>query len=318
LWSLWAIFTGRLDFWTRKNTGAVWLLSKPVFAIDASIYIFRSYFALQANWRSRDGSNTEAVYGFASFLLKLLQREKPTWIVAAFDESLGTGFRHQLYPPYKANRALPDENLAYQLAACRQLAEVLGITTLADSRYEADDFLAACAALAEPGQVVYLISADKDLSQLLSEQVQLWDYGRKAPIDSHQFIDTSGIAPELMTDLLALTGDASDNIPGVPGVGPKTATAILQTLGGVRHWLHDLTLLKTVPVRGAASLPRKIAPFVKQIELARQLVALQANIPGGPGKAALKRQPLDTAKAEALFQYWGIGALSKQLGRVKI
>ncbi len=107
--------------------------------IDSSIYIFRSYFALEPRWQSRDGLATEAVYGFASFLLKMLAAERPDFVAAAFDESLESGFRHRLDPGYKANRALPDEALAFQLDACRRVAEALGVVTLASPEYEADD-----------------------------------------------------------------------------------------------------------------------------------------------------------------------------------
>lgn len=114
--------------------------------IDSSIYIFKSYFTLPEKWHADDtGYSTHALYGFANFLLELLKKQQPQFIFCAFDESLQTGFRHQLCPNYKINRELPDEALAFQLNACRQLCRVLGITEMASNQYEADDLLGAMA-----------------------------------------------------------------------------------------------------------------------------------------------------------------------------
>lgn len=289
-------------------------MTSPLFAIDSSVYIFRSYFALQPNWRSADGMPTEAVYGFAAFLIRLLEREKPAYIAAAFDESLGSGFRHQLYPLYKANRALPDENLEYQFVACKRIAHTLGIGCFGCQQYEADDYLAACVGAAESGQPVYVLSRDKDLAQLLGKNVRIWDYGYGEPISRERFMAEKHLEPELVPDMLALTGDASDNIPGVPGVGGKTATAILATLGPIENWIGDLDRLVGVPVRGSEKLAAKIEPYLEQLMLARQLTALRGDIPGISTVAQMRWRGIDRDGAEAVFIHYGLSGL---LGRLR-
>jgi len=294
-----------------------WPLVEPLFAIDSSIYIFRSYFALQPDWQSRDGFFTEAVFGFASFLLKLLARENPVYIGAAFDESLGTGFRHQLYGQYKANRALPDEALGYQLDSCRRIAESLGIACWASSQFEADDYLAAMVAAASDDQQVYILSADKDLAQLLSDRVWLWDYPRKARISGEDYREKFGVMPELVPDLLALTGDVSDNIPGVPGIGPKTATAILAELGAIENWVEDLSKLLSVSVRGSKSLPVKLTPYRDQIRLAKKLAVVEPNIPSGPQLSSLLRKSINLEQTVPFFEHLGIASLVPELKALK-
>lgn len=292
-------------------------MAEPLFAIDSSIYIFRSYFALQPQWQSKDGVSTEAVFGFASLLLKLLAEENPVYIGAAFDESLGTGFRHQLYGEYKANRALPDEALGYQLESCRRIAESLGIACWASSQFEADDYLAAMVAAAGDDQQVYILSADKDLAQLLSDNVWLWDYPRKVKISGEGYRAKSGLRPELVPDLLALTGDVSDNIPGVPGIGPKTATAILAELGAIENWIEDLSKLLSVSVRGSKSLPVKLTPFRDQIRLAKKLAVLESSIPAGPQLNSLIRKPINLEQTVQIFEHLGIASLAPQLKELK-
>ena len=291
-------------------------MSEPLFAIDSSVYIFRSYFALEPRWQSRQGRPTETVYGFSAFLLKLLRQELPAYIAAAFDESLGSGFRHRLYPDYKANRELPDDNLAFQLDACKQVASVLGIPVFACEEYEADDYLATLATRAAGDRHVYILSRDKDLAQLLSDSVSLWDYGYGDKVSSDAYQQTKGLAPRLVADLLALMGDTSDNIPGVPGVGLKTATAILSRLGGIDEWIDSPEKLSDLPIRGARTLPEKILPYRGQIELAKQLTLLRKDLTAVPPLAELCWRGVDEEQANELFEELGLNGLKKRLADV--
>ena len=292
-------------------------MKEALFAIDASVYIFRSYFALEPRWQSRDGRPTETVYGFAAFLLKLLKQEQPGYIAAAFDESLGSGFRHRLYPDYKANRALPDEDLAFQLAACREVAEALGIPSFACDEYEADDYLATLANLAGSWQRVFILSRDKDLAQLLNATTSLWDYGYGEVLTAASFRESRGFEPALVADYLALVGDVSDNIPGVPGIGPKTATAIISRLGPVEHWLDDPDALTGIAVRGSKGLPAKIAGHREQILLAKRLIALEGNIAGLSSQSLSGWPGVDSAGARALFDRLGLGGLAGRLDQLE-
>ncbi|MEE8057293.1 MAG: PIN domain-containing protein [Pseudomonadales bacterium] len=124
-------------------------MTQPVYLIDASIYIFRAWFAIPDGWYSPEGYSVNALYGYTQLLLKFLQIVRPTRVAAAYDESLGSCFRNEIYPDYKSSRALPDEALAFQLAACKSLTEIMGITSLASVRYEADDIIATLASRAQ-------------------------------------------------------------------------------------------------------------------------------------------------------------------------
>lgn len=256
--------------------GRAWL-------IDASIYIFRAYFALPERWHSADGRPLNAVYGYASFLIDFLgQVHAGEYCAAAFDESLGTCFRNDIYPEYKASRALPDEDLAFQLEACRELTELLGIPCFGGSRFEADDYIATLARLCrEQGRAVTVVTRDKDLGQLLGrEEDRWWDYAADAELDQAGFLERFGVHPAQFADYLALVGDSIDDIPGVPGVGPKSAAAVLghfQTLQGIED---NLDAIAGLPLRGAARLQQRLAEHWPQVLQARRLTGLEACIPG--------------------------------------
>ena len=288
-------------------------MTPPLFAIDAPVYIFRSYFALEGRWQSRDGMATEAVYGFAAFLIRLLGAERPAYIAAAFDESLGSGFRHQLWPGYKASRALPDENLIYQFQGCRDVAAALGVGCFGCKRYEADDYLASFAAAAARDQKVFVISRDKDLTQLIDRHVSCWDYGYGDPVTLERFEADRGFNPVLMPDWLALIGDPGDDIPGVPGVGARTATAIVSTLGAVENWLDQPERLSAVEIRGSAKLAERIAPYRDQILLAKRLTTLNSGICAAPSLAEMARAGFDRHRAEEVFAHYGLQGLNKRL-----
>ena len=197
--------------------------------IDSSIYIFRSYFTLPEKWHAgENGYPTQAVYGFTQFLLNLLKSQKPEFIFCAFDESLKTGFRHQLSPDYKANRQLPDPALAFQLNACRQVCRTLGICEMASANYEADDLIASMATKIRASNIQpVILSRDKDLMQIVKAGDLYWDFGKSQPKNQVQLEQILGIRCQQMADYLALVGDASDNISGVPGIGAKTARELL-------------------------------------------------------------------------------------------
>lgn len=195
--------------------------------VDASILIFRAWFTIADRYHDADGWPVNAVVGYWRDLQQLLKRE-PTHIACCFDTSLRTGFRHRLYPPYKANRPPAPEELKRQFDYCRQLTRAAGIAEFASEEFEADDLLASLAALCRDEQRSFtIITRDKDLAQLLGPQDRLWD-GRAATQDFHGAIARFGVQPKQLPDWQALTGDAIDGIPGVAGVGPKIATRLLK------------------------------------------------------------------------------------------
>jgi len=254
------------------------------YLIDSSIYIFRSYFTLPDNWKSLDGGySTHAVYGFSAFLLDLLRNKHPDYLFCAFDESLGSGFRHQLCPDYKANRELPDEGLAFQLNACRQLCRVLGIAEMASDKWEADDLIGAVARNTRSvnGQPV-VVTRDKDLTQIIEEGDLFWDFGKAPPKSQRQVEKDLELGCQQMADFLALTGDSSDNIAGVPGIGAKTARQLLLHYPDIDAILDHLDQLQDLPIRGAAKLADKLADHREQLLLARQLTTICSDIDEAP------------------------------------
>ena len=283
-----------------------------LYLIDASIYIFRSYFSLPENWHSKisgkESYSTQAVYGYLNFLLKLLEQASPNYIAAAFDESLGSCFRNEIYPGYKANRVLPDEALEFQLNACVEVTELLGIAGLASDTHEADDIVGTLAKSGrDQGHKIVVVSGDKDLSQLvINDQDVIWDFGKKDPQDRLAVKEYMGVWPEQIADYLALVGDSIDCIPGVPGVGAKTAIGLLNHFEGIDKLLSaDASDIAGVPVRGAKKLPAKIADYREQILMAQKLTCIADDAP--VGKVSLQRQPILLDKLSAFCDRMGLG-----------
>lgn len=259
------------------------------FLIDSSIYIFRSYFTLPENWRATENQfSTHAVYGFTAFLLDILKQKDPAHIFCAFDESLECGFRHQLCPEYKANRELPDEALAFQLNACRQLCRVMGITEMASNIYEADDLIGGVASKVrlENAQPV-IVSRDKDLTQIIQANDLYWDFGKSYPKTQQEMEVQLELGCNQMADYLALMGDSSDNIAGVPGIGAKTARQLLSHYASVDVIMEHLDQLQDLPIRGAKKLADKLDANRDQLFLSRKLATIVTEIDEAPALDAI-------------------------------
>ena len=279
------------------------------YLIDSSIYIFRSYFSLPDNWRALDsGYSTHAVFGFTGFLLDLLRNKDPEHLFCAFDESLGSGFRHQLCADYKANRELPDEALAFQLNACRQLCRVLGIAEMASTTYEADDLIAAVARAVRLENVQpVVVTRDKDLTQIIEAEDLYWDFGKAPPKTQRQVEKDLKLGCQQMADFLALTGDSSDNIAGVPGVGAKTAKQLLMHYADIPTILEHLDQLQDLPIRGAANLADKLDNGREQLLLSRQLTTIVADIDEAPELSQISWQGIHRDGFELFCEEMGFG-----------
>lgn len=250
--------------------------------IDASIYIFRAYFSLPERWHTADGRPLNAVYGYASFLVDFLDRmQSGDCCAAAFDESLGSCFRNEIYPDYKASRALPDEDLALQLDSCRELTERIGVPCLGGQRYEADDYIATLAKLhREQGRAVTVVTRDKDLGQLIIQpEDRWWDFASDTVLDATGFFQRFGVRPAQFADYLALVGDSIDDIPGVPGVGPKSAATLLASYPNLDEIEANLGRLNELDIRGAGKLQQRLTDHWEQVRLARRLTGLESDIP---------------------------------------
>jgi 5'-3' exonuclease len=255
-------------------------MDRPLlYLIDALPYVFRAFFAIR-EMRDPQGQPVNAVYGFTAFLLQLLQREPLTHAGVAFDESLTSSFRNEFYPAYKANRALPPPDLAWQLDRCQAVAQALGMQVFVDHQYEADDLIGTLARQAtEHGMEVVVVSNDKDLMQLVTPQVTFYDAAKDRRLDAAGVIAHLGVRPAQIPDLLGLQGDAVDNIPGVKGVGTKTAVALLQAFPHLEAMYADLASIETLPLRNAKTLRQKLAAGREAAFLSKRLATIAVDAP---------------------------------------
>lgn len=252
---------------------------KHLFLIDGSAYIFRAYHALPPLTRKSDGLPVGAVSGFCNMLWKLLSEARdttvgivPSHFAVIFDYSSKT-FRNTLYPDYKANRSEPPEDLRPQFSLIRKATEAFGLPAIEKEGFEADDLIATYAKKAvKAGADVTIISSDKDLMQLVGKSVRMYDSMKDRQFGIDEVKQKWGVGPEKMIDLQALCGDSSDNVPGVPGIGPKTAAQLLDEFGD----------LETLLAR-AEQIPQKkrrenLIEFADQARLSKQLVTLRDDV----------------------------------------
>lgn len=227
--------------------------------VDASVYIFRAYYALPATMTGADGQPVNAAYGFGDFMAGLLAAAQPRAIAVTFDESLETSFRNELFADYKANREPAPAALKAQIEACRRLVAHLGIVGLASPRFEADDLIGTLAARAQAADTpVTIVTSDKDLAQLLTERDRLWDYARDRVEDAAAVRERFGVDCRQMADYLALVGDPVDNIPGVAGIGAKSAAAVLAAFEDLDGVYANLNRVPDLAVRGATRIAERL------------------------------------------------------------
>lgn len=251
-----------------------------LFLIDGSGYIFRAYHALPPLTRKSDGLPVGAVSGFCNMLWKLLKDARdtdlgvvPTHFAVIFDYSSKT-FRNEIYPDYKANRTAPPDDLIPQFGLIRQATRAFNLPCIEKEGFEADDLIATYARQAtEAGGDVTIVSSDKDLMQLVSPQVWMYDGMKDKQISIPEVIEKWGVPPEKMIDLQSLTGDSTDNIPGIPGIGPKTAALLLEEYGDLDTLLARAGEIKQNKRR------ENIIAYADQTKIARELVTLRTDVP---------------------------------------
>ena len=245
--------------------------------VDGSSYLYRAFHALPP-LTTKDGRPTGAVRGVASMLRKMCQQYPSTPVVVVFDAK-GKTFRDDIYADYKANRPpMPDE-LRLQVEPLHALIEAMGLPMLVVPGVEADDVIGTLAReAAEAGKHVLISTGDKDLAQLVNDQVTLINTMNDTVMDIDGVRNKFGIGPELVIDLLALMGDKVDNIPGVPGVGEKTAVALLQGIGGIDAIYERIEEVPTLSVRGAKTLKIKLEQEKEKALLSRQLATIKCDL----------------------------------------
>lgn len=275
-------------------------MNRPqLFLIDGHALIYRAYFAFIRNpLVNAKGQNTSAAFGFANYIIKLIETYNCTYCAVVLDSNKPT-FRHEMYAQYKANRQeMPDE-LKSQLPIINEIIDALQIPVIREDGLEADDLIGTLTKKAEgEGFDVFLVTKDKDLMQLISPNVKMLapeGTGTLLTIGIDEVKEKMGIPPEKIVDYLSLIGDSSDNIPGVPGIGPKNAIKILELCGDVDTLLQDPTIL------GNAKLIQKIQENKEALTLSKQLATLRIT-PVTIGMEALKRGCIDGDRCKEIFR----------------
>lgn len=282
----------------------------PLLLVDASPYIFRAFYSLPSSMRDKDGNQANASRGFADFLGKLLTEEEPSHVLVAFDGSLTTSFRNEIFPAYKSSRELPDAELMAQLEACYAVADAFGCFTCIDERYEADDLVATARARFDADfEGFAVVTADKDLTQLVDERTVFYDFAKGARLGPAEVHGKFGVHPRQIRDMLGLAGDSVDDIPGVRGVGPKTAVALLGAFEDLDELFDNLEGVKDVEVRGAKTLAAKLEEHREIAFLSRELATCAFDAPldvddaSGLAWSGVRRVELD-----ALLEHLGYRA----------
>jgi len=241
----------------------------PFYLIDGSSYIFRAFYGVRADLSTSQGFPTNAVYGFANMLLKFLREYQPKYLAIVFD-SKGEVFRNKIYPYYKANRDEAPESLKLQFPKIFELVRAFSIPMLAMEGYEADDIIGTIAKAQEKSKVV-LITGDKDFCQLVSENITLIDTMRDRVTGVEEVVERYGIKPKQMVDFFALTGDKVDNIPGVAGVGEKTASALISEYEDLDGVYRNLDRIRT-------SVAKKLREHKDDAYLSQKLVSIKIDV----------------------------------------
>src|SRR5262245_11003328 len=243
-------------------------MDSRVFVIDALNYIFRAYYGVPQDVFTPSCIPKNAVLGYQRTLLPILKEHQPEYIVAAFESP--TSFRSELFESYKANRSETPESLSPQIKYCRRMTEAMGIPTYESDGFEADDVMGTVAMkMWSRGYPVVIVSGDKDLAQLVREGVCVYDMANETWLDEAGVRQRFGVQPCQIPDLLALRGDAVDNIPGVDGIGPKTAQQILSVCLSVEDVAVDDAILDSVDIRFRGRIIRRILNTMEKVRLSR-------------------------------------------------
>lgn len=279
---------------------------KKLFLVDASNMFFRAYFAIP-NMNAKDGLPTNALYGFLSMSIKLLRDLKPDYLVYCFDRK-EPSFRNELYPEYKANRTEMPEDLVPQMEYIKLIPELLGIKCLEKAGLEADDIIGILSKQAEGESVeVVIVSGDKDFAQLVNPQVSLYDSMKDKSFKEEDVKAKWGVKPSQFIDYLALVGDSSDNIPGVRGVGPKTAEKLLKQYSNLDEVYKNLENIKP------DGLKKKLSENKEMAYLSRELVTIVTENSLGLKVDDLNLQPIRKQELVDLFDRLNFKSFEKKL-----
>lgn len=296
---------------------------ETTYLIDGSGYIFRAFFAIQ-RLSTKDGFPTNALFGFLKMILKTIAEANSSKVAIIFDAGKKT-FRNDLYADYKANREECPPELVQQMPYFRELSRALGLPILEAPGYEADDIIATLTSrLVAQKKDVVIVSGDKDLMQLVNDHVTIWDTMKDKRYKAPEVVEKFGVGPERVTEVLALTGDTSDNIPGVDGVGPKTAAQIISKYGDVESVISRVEEIKNdSEIRNRKKIAETIESNVEQLRLSRKLVEVDSKVPlkeiSGDGdnlEELLSKREVDATHLGELFERFEFTSLFKEFKNI--
>jgi DNA polymerase-1 len=268
---------------------------KTLYLIDGSAYIYRAYHAIRSLTNSK-GLPTNAAFGFTRMLIKLIEDRSPEYVVMFFDAK-GPTFRHEIYRDYKANRPPMPEDLSIQIPYIKEITHGFNIPVIEKQGFEADDLIGTFGYQAEQvGFFVVMVTGDKDFVQLVTDSAVIWDPMKEKTIDLNTVRDDFGVEPYQMIDVMALSGDASDNIPGVPGIGPKTALSLIKTFGTVERLYEHVHTIKKKKQH------ENLVQYKKQAFLSKELVKINIDVPFPFNPEDFKYQAPDDTRLSKLFK----------------
>jgi len=281
--------------------------SLVLYLVDGSSYLYRSFYAVKG-LRNKEGLPTNAVFGFLNMILKILKAKSPSHMAVAFDTRTPT-FRHERYPEYKAHRDKLPEELEIQIPYIKEALRLLGVPILEMEGFEADDILGTLAReTADSGGEAVLVASDKDFFQLLSDGIRMWDTMKDTEIAPEHIRERFGVEPSRVLEVMGLMGDASDNIPGVPGVGEKTAVKLIQEYGSIERILerrHEIT---------QAKLRENLEKYGDQALTAMELMVIRTDVPLGVSAHELELRPPDRAALREFYRTLDFKKLAEELG----
>ncbi len=282
--------------------------TKKLLLLDAYALIFRAYYAMIRSPRvTSTGIDTSAVFGFVNTLQDLLKREQPTHIAVCFDPPGGT-FRHESYEPYKANREKTPEGILVAVPYIKRILEAYHIPIFEIQGYEADDVIGTLSHLAEQqGFFTYMVTGDKDFGQLVTPNIKIFNPGKNEIMGVEEVNAKYGIqSPLQLIDILGLMGDSADNIPGCPGVGPKTAEKLIQQFGSIENLLEHTDELK-------GALQQKVRDNAEQIRMSKWLATIITDVPVSLNADELRRERVDMNALRGVFNELEFRTLTQRL-----
>lgn len=288
--------------------------TKPrAYLIDSSIYIFRAWHVFDDSITDVDGHPANAVYGFSEFLYELIQRTGAGYIACAFDANQTNSYRREIYAEYKANRPPAPDELIRQFDYCRQFCRAVGIADFSSNRFEADDIVGTLAhRLRQQGFSVTIVSADKDLAQLVREGDYWWDFARDNMLDHKGVEKQFGVKPEQIADMLALSGDKVDNIPGIPGIGYTLAARILNKYPSIEAILQNIPEISKMKFRGSARVQNLVEEHQHILPMTKKLTTIVTDAQFQGPKQDLRWQGIENELLDTLCKQLDVSESRRQ------